>query len=386
MTLYFDNSLAGRPSPLVVRAMEPYYGDFWGLCSAPHHLGRKALERVKALYEPLYELLGAGDEDTFVLTSSGTEAVNQVLWSVYLNSAREKGKNHFLATATGEAPVIMGFSRLEHLGCVCKLVEVGPKGYLTVEELAEAITPRTAFLSLSWADGLTGVVQPLDEIVQLCRERDIFLHVEGSHFLGKGYVDPERPLPHALSFHGENIHGPSGTGGLLVRKGVKLAPMILGGQDQGNLRAGPLNLPGLAGLSQAASEAVQNLDFVCTEVARLRDHLETQVAQQAPGCHLFLHEQERVPTVSAMAFEGVVNEALLFYLDRDRLCANIGGGNFQQMGLLLKALGVASQLAQGGISFSLGRDTSQQEVERAIEVIVDNVKKLSAISAGLVHE
>lgn len=363
--------------------MMPFLTDMWGTPSAPHQKGQELYPAIRDSYKHLYSFLGAKDDDTFVLTSSGTEAVNHVISSVYRETTLPTGKNQFLTSKVDEAPAIMAVGALERLGCVGKMVSVNNQGLVTAELLAEALSPRTALLSLSWGNGLTGTIQPLSELAALCRQRGILLHLDATHVLGKLLFNLEETGADFITFNGDQLHGPRGTGGLWVRHGVKCAPLIAGGSDQGGMRAGALNVPGLVGLSVACQEAAESVDYICTEIARLRDKLENGIIEKIPEASVFFKQQDRLPHVSSMTFPGVSNEALLFLLNRKGICASIGGGNFQQLALMLTESGVDERSAQGAISFSLSRATTEQEIDEAIPLIVESVKHLQQISNQL---
>ncbi len=237
-SIYLDNAAAAPPSEKSVAAMAPYWSSYWGSPSAPHDKGQALCPRLHESYALLYDYLGAHEADRLVFTSSGAEAVNQAIFSVYREVTLSTGKNHFLASLVGEAPSIMGMSRLEPLGCVAKTVEVDHNGEVTRETLIDALSPRTALLSLSWVNGLTGGVQSLEEILSLCRERGVYLHVDITHGWGKLAFDLTELGIDYITCQGEPIHAPLGSGFLLARRGVPCVPLIAGGSDQGGLRAG----------------------------------------------------------------------------------------------------------------------------------------------------
>jgi len=382
--LYFDNSTTASPSKKAVSQMMPFLTEMWGTPSAPHQKGQELYSAIRDSYKQLYSFLGAKEEDTFVLTSSGSEAVNHVIHSVYRETTLPTGKNQFLTSKVDEAPAIMAVGALERLGCVGKMVPVNNQGLVTAESLATALSPRTALLSLSWGNGLTGPIQPLGELSALCRQRGILLHLEATHILGKLMFSLEETGADFITFNGDQLHGPRGTGGLWVRHGVKCAPFISGGSDQGGLRAGALNVPGLVGLAAACKEGADSVDYICTEIARLRDKLENGIIEKIPETSLFFRNQERLPHVTSMAFPGVSNEALLFLLNRKGICASIGGGHFQQLALMLIESGINEKTAQEALSFSLSRYTTEQDIDEAIPLIVESVIQLQKLSQKLV--
>lgn len=382
--IYLDNSMTSRPSDKAVSSMLSFFTERWGSPSSPHQMGQELFPAIEEALRNIYALIGAKDSDGFVFTSSGAEAVNQAVFSAYFDITRTTGKNQFITSHVDEAPALMSISRLEQLGCVGKLVSPNKEGIITATEIADAITPRTALVSLSWANGLTGVIHPVAEIAKMCRERGIHLHLDATHILGKHFFELNEILPDLLSFNGDNLHAPQGTGGLYIKDKVKCSPFIAGGLEQAGHRAGAMNIPGLIALGCAAKEAQECRELLCTEVARLRDKLEDGVIAAFPDAIIPFKKHERLPHCTAIAFPGIVNEALLFALNRKNVFACMGGGSFQQISLVLSGSGVPEQIAQTALNFSLSRYTTEDEIDRAVEVIAEAAKKLRKVSQGIV--
>lgn len=378
--IYLDNSTTARPSEQAVNAMMPYLTSQWGSPMAPHQKGQELFPAMKGFYQSLYAFIGAKESDQVILTSSGAEAVNHVISSVYRDVTLKMGKNQFLTSKGDEAPAIMAITHLEPLSCVGKMVEVNSRGGVTPEAVADCLSPRTALLSLSWANGLTGTIQPVVEIAELCRARGVRLHLDATHVLGKLFFDLEEIKPDYLTFNGEQLHAPKGTGVLYIRQGVHCSPFIFGSADQGGMRAGGLNVAALAGMATAAQEALESRDLLCTETARLRNKLEQGILKGLPQTKICFKKQERLPHCTSLLFPGIANEALLFMLNRRGVCASIGGGNFQQLSLLLSCSGIEEQLTHSAVSFSLSRYTTESEVDRAITSILESAKALYTLS------
>ncbi|WP_068470807.1 cysteine desulfurase family protein [Candidatus Protochlamydia phocaeensis] len=383
--IYLDNSTTSRLSEQALSQMMPYLTDRWGQPSAPHQKGQELYPALAESYRTLYHVIGAQEADQLILTSSGAEAINHVIFSTYRDITVPTGKNHFLTATIDEAPMIMAMGRLEPLGCVSRMIEVDQTGLVTAKALAEALSPRTALVSLSWANGLTGTVQPLAEIADLCRQRGVRLHVDATHVIGKLFYELEDIRADFMTFNGEQFHGPKGTGALYIKQGIKCSPFISGGAEQAGLRAGGVNMPGLVGLAWAAKEALEARDLLCTEVARLRNKLEMGIARVYPAAKVCFKEQERLPHCTTLLFPGIANEALLFALNRKGVCASIGGGNFQQLGLILAACGIEENEAHSAVSFSLSRYTTEDEIDRAIEIIGECTLALAKISNKIMH-
>lgn len=385
MEIYLDNSMATRPSPKGVSKMIPFFQEKWGHPSQPHKKGQELYPPLNESVKNIYELLGAKANDRFVFTSSGAEAINHVIASAYEAITLQTGRNQYLAANTNEAPSLMAIGRLEQSQCIGKMLHVNEKGKITETILGDSITPRTALLSLDWANGLTGVIQPVAEIATLCQERGIALHLDATHVLGKLYFELEDLGAAYITFNGDQLHAPKGTGGLWIKDGAAISPWILGGIEQGGLRGGSFNVPGLVALGQAAIELMDTRDLLSVETARLRNRLEEGLLEALPDTVIHFKDEERVPHITALGFPGVANEALLFALNKQGIYASIGGGSFQQLGLILSASKVPEPLAHSSMSFSLSRETTEEEIEHAIPLIVQSVQKLRKISRGVME-
>ena len=381
--IYLDNSTTSRPSEKAISSMMPYWTTYWGIPTTPHQKGQELYPTLGECYKILYLVIGADENDQVILTSSGAEAVNHVIFSAYRDITLPTGKNQFLTSKADEASSVMAIGRLEAFGCVGKMVDVNHEGIVTANALADCLSPRTALVSLSWANGLTGVIQPTAEIAALCHERGIRLHLDATHVIGKLYYDLKEIGADYLTFNGDQLHAPKGTGILYVKNGVPCSPFIFGSADQGGMRGGGLNMPGLVGLANAAQEALDSRDLLCTETARLRNLLEKGILKGFPKAKICFKDQERLPHCTTILFEGIANEAMLFTLNRAGVCASIGGGNFQQLGLILSNSGIDKNLAHSAVAFSLSRYTTEDEIERAVQIIVKSAKKLAQLSEHL---
>ena len=380
-----DNHSICKPSPEAIRKMQPFFSEMWGTPSVPHSMGLEVLPHMESSYKNIYNLLGATDHDVFVFTSSGAEAVNHVISSVYKDISTQSGKNHFITSNIDEAPAVMAISQLETLGCSGKMAEASDEGIVTADAIVDAITPRTVLVSLSWANGLTGTINPVSEIAEVCKQRGILFHVDVTNALGKLYIDLDDISADFITFNGNQIHGPHGTGGLLIREGKELSPFIGGGNEQCAMRGGSLNVPALIGLGQAALEASENLDLMCTEIARLRAKLENGILEKIPGAFICFPDSERLPNCSAITFPGVSNDALLFMLNRRGILASFGGNHFQKISLILNSSGYDNSDAENALSFSLSHYTTEEEVDEAIDSICDEALKLQTLSQQILN-
>jgi cysteine desulfurase len=345
--------------------MTPYLQDHWGASFAPHRMGQELIAALDTRYQMIYDLIGAKESDRFVFTSSGAEALNQVFWSVFIELARKEGKTHIIISSIEDAPTMQCAKRLEELGCTIKIAPVNEQGQIDMEKLTQLINPRTALISVTMAHGLTGVIQPIEEITQIAKDKKVLLHLDATYAVGKYPLQFDADY---LTFSGDRIHSVKGSGGLFAKEGIPLIPFILGGSEQEGLRGGSFDIPSFMALSAAAQQSVLYLDMMALEVVRLRDLFENEIQ----GKVLF-KDSYRLPNTTLIAFENVHQEALLYFLNRKGIYANIGGPYAAHL----------SRIDETAISFTLSRMTTEEEVLRAAKIINGAVRELQAISEAL---
>lgn len=378
--IYLDNSTTTRPSDEAVSKMLIYYTDKWGVTSQPHKMGQELFPPLAEALKSVYQLLGANDQDAIVMTSSGAEAINHAILSTYQDISLNEGKNHFITLATEEAPIQMSFHRLNALGAATTILKPNQDGLITPSQLIEAITPRTAMVALSWANGLTGVLQPIFEIAEICQLRGIRLLVDGTYVLGKLFFSLKEYTIDFFSFNGDHLHAPKGTGGLYIKHGIKLSPFITGGLEQCGLRAGTLNMPAVAGLGVAAKQMLEARDYCCTEVARLGMQFEKEILKRIPQAKMLFQDADRIPGILTFSIPGIISEALLFALNQKNVFASIGGGSHLLLSYYLKTCGFDSQEAESAICFSLSRETTEEEIVAAAVALEEVVATLNKVS------
>ncbi|HAB99545.1 MAG TPA: aminotransferase class V-fold PLP-dependent enzyme [Parachlamydiales bacterium] len=382
--IYLDNHSAARPCASTLERMKPYLFDHWGAGFAPHRMGQELMAALDSRYQALYDLVGATSDDTCVFTSSGAEAVNQALWSVFLQSAKKEGKCHFIVSSLEDLPTLQMMHRLEEFGCFVKMAPLLPSGQIDVEALSSLISPRTALVSVTMADGLTGVLQPIEEIAQLCREKGALLHLEASYAIGKLSFSFADLGADYLSFSGDRMHALKSSGALFAKAGKPLSPLILGGSEQAGLRGGAFDIPSFMGLAAAAGQSALFLDRMSLETARLRDLFEYELLKRIPKAVSPFADQLRLPNVSVLSFPGAHAEALLYLLNKKGLYASLGGPFSQSLSYLLQLMNIDASLAEASISFSLSRYTTEEEILRAIGLVAEAVSHLHTLSEQVV--
>ena len=370
--VYLDHHTVTRPSSASIEAMLPFLKEHWGSTTAPHQMGQELFPSLNKGIEGILDACGAKPEDRFYFFSSNADAVSHLFLSHYFDSIRHTGKNHILTTNIEEAPVLMSLKRLEEVGCAGKILSVNGQGQLTKEVLEEALRPRTSLVSLSWANGLTGVIHPIADLAAACRANDVRLHVDASYVIGKHYFRFEDLPIDFLTFDGSLLHAPKGTGGMLIKEKTLFSPPL------SSVTGMPVG--GIASLAHALQEGANLFDHVCLETARLRDKLEAGILKGLPDAQVVFQKAERLPNCSAIVFPGVVSDALLFLLHRKGVYASLGGGQCQKLSHILIASGIDETLSQCALSFSLSFETTEEEIDYAIKTIVECAQKLKELS------
>lgn len=375
---YLDNHTATRPLRPSVEALFPFFRDQWGATTAPHQMGQELFPSLNQSKDSLFESLGIYADDNFYFFPSSGDAIHHLYLSHYFDTIRHTGRNHIVTTAIEEASVLTSLKRLEELGCHGKILPVNQQGQLTKAALEGALNPRTSLVSISWANGLTGVIHPIADIAEVCKAKDIRLHVDASYVIGKLYFRFEDLPIDILTFDGSLLSASKGTAGLVSKsKTLSLSPpsSLMG-----------MNVGGMAALSQALKENARMFDHVCLETARLRAKFEKGILDRIPDSQVLFQKADRLPNCCAIAFPGAVSDALLFMLNRRGVYASLGGGHAQKLYHVLTASGIDPLLAQCALSFSLSFETTEEEIDYAIEVIAESAQKLKALSSHLLVE
>lgn len=309
----------------------------------------------------LYKLVGAEKEALFSFTSSGAEAVNQALFDAYLNGTRKTGKNHFIASCLEGASTLLFLDRLASMGCSYTLAPMNRLGEITAQAIQEALTPRTALVTLSWACPLTGVIHPVEEIAKVCQERGVLLHLEGSAILGRGSFSWALSGADLLSFEGALL-GVPGSGGLFSKKEV--APFIVG--------RSPCERTLATTLERRAEELLVSREAFALEQARKRYLFEKQLREEIPEARILFEEAVRLPHISCVEFPRVHAQALHHFLQRRNIHTSHGGGAEQ----LLEHLLASNHPNYSALSFSLPLSMEEEQMERLLRDLYETYGSL----------
>jgi cysteine desulfurase len=379
--IYLDNNATTRVAPEVRDAMLPFLSELYGNPSSAHTFGREMRRHVERAREQVAELLGAGESSEIVFTSCGSESDN---WAIRGVLDERPDKRHIVTTRVEHEAVRNLCEHLEKSGYEVSWLEVDEEGLLDLEDLRASLRPDTAIVSVMLANNETGVLFPLEEIGHMVREQsDAVFHVDGVQAVGKIPIDLGRAEVDLFSLSGHKFHAPKGVGALYVRRGLTLAPFIIGGGQERGRRAGTESLAYIVALG-AAAELARNFDGQA-EVRRLRDRLEDTILDTIPNARLngTRERARRLPNTAHISFEHVEGESILAHLDEAGIMVSTGSAcnaDSHVSSAVLRAMNVPYTAAQGSIRFSLGRYNTESEIDYTLSRLPGIVGQLASMS------
>lgn len=381
--IYFDYNATTPIDPRVLKEMAKVARENFGNPSSSHCFGRSAAEIVKRARQQVAAVLNAAPEE-ICFTSGGTESDNLVLKGIVLPYLLKGRKPHVIISAVEHPAVAESCRYLESLGAVITCLPVAEDGTLAVAQVADALNDETVLVSLMLANNETGVLFPLAEIAALTRSRGILLHTDAVQAFGKVAIDVKALGVDLLSISGHKVYAPKGVGALWLRSGVELEPLLHGGGQEGGLRSGTENLAGMAGLGIACEILAAGMPDEGLRIQQLRDRLESKLAAALDQQLIFHgHRRLRVPNTTSLSIPYIDGEALLAHLDLEDIAVSAGSAcssGEHQGSPVLKAMGISPELAQGSLRVSLGRWSTQSEVDTFVEKFTAIVRRLWDIS------
>ena len=394
--IYLDNNATTQIDPQVVEAMLPYLNVYFGNASSQHGYGVPVEKAIMKAREQVADFLGAEYPDEIIFTSCATESDNTALWSALWS---QRGKDEIITTPVEHPAIMQTCDFLSTHGASVKYLTVSKSGDLDLNEFESLLTERTALASIMWANNETGNIYPVPELAEIAHRHGVMFHTDAVQAVSKIPVDLKSTHINMLSFSGHKIHAPKGIGVLYVRRGTRFVPFMKGGHQERGRRAGTGNVPYIVGLGVACVRGKKNLAVVSTRVKELRDRLEKGILSAIPECFVTGDETSRTDNTLNVAFKYVEGEAILLMLNEYGIAASSGSACSSESlepSHVMKAMGVPFSAAHGTIRFSLSRFTTQEEVDKTIEVlpsIIENLRKLSPfwkqgkpVIKGLDHE
>ena len=389
MEVYLDNNATTVVDPKVYEEMKPFFCDIYGNPNSLHKFGAGTHPKMVEALNFLYEGINAADEDDIIVTANATESNNTVIKGVWIDQILNGNKNHII-TSEVEHPTITATCKfLETQGVEVTYLPVNEEGVLLASQVKDFIKEETALVSIMWANNETGKIFPIKEIGQICKEAGVAFHSDATQAIGKVLVDVQECNLNYLSFSAHKFHGPKGVGGLYVKKGYELTPLLHGGEQMGGYRAGTVDVASMVGMGWAMHLATSTmaLAYEKNHVSKLRDKLEDAILE-LPETIVIGGKENRTPNTTLISIRGVEGESMLWDLNQQGIGASTGSACASEdleANPVMNAFGSDSELAHTGVRFSLSRFNTEEQIDYAIQAVKNAVLRLRAISSSYAY-
>jgi len=386
--VYLDYNATTPVDPRVLDAMLPYFSADFANASSIHTPGQQARAAVETARERVAALIGAKPQE-IVFTSGGTESDNHAIFgvaqpvlAVRASSSSTKAP-HIITTTIEHEAVLNSCQALEQQGAAVTYLPVDRQGQIAPENVRAAVRPETTLITIMQANNELGTVQPLEEIGRIARQHKIYFHTDAVQSAGKIPVDVSALNVDLLALSGHKLYAPKGVGALYIRSGTRVSQLLYGGHHQRGARPGTENVAGIVGLGKAAEIARRDLVHDAKHLESLRLKLEEGLLARIPDIKVNATSAPRIPNTSNIMFAGIEGEALVIALDLQGLACSVGAAcssGAVEPSHVLTAIGLSPEEAKSSLRFSLGRRTTESEIDFALEVIPAAVAKLRALS------
>lgn len=378
--IYFDHNATTPVDPEVLAAMLPYFSAEYGNASSIHSFGQRTRAAVERARMAVAALIGAQPAE-ITFTSGGTESDNLAIFGIA--GGESTGRKHVITTQIEHSAALNPCQALAKRGIDVSFLPVNRAGVVDAAEVRRALRPETVLITVMHANNEIGTLQPLEEIGRIATEADVWFHADAVQSAGKVPLDVSALGVDLLSISAHKIYGPKGVGALYVRSGTTMEPLLFGGSHERDRRPGTENVPGIVGLGRAAELAREKLSEDAARVSRLRDKFEQGVMAAVSGARVNGVDAARVPNTSNIVFPDISSESLLIALDMKGLACSSGSAcssGAVKPSHVLTAIGLASADARSSLRFSLGRHTTEADVDLVLAMIPQEVARLRAIS------
>ncbi len=377
--IYLDHAATTPTHPDVVEAMLPYFSNSFGNPSSIYSYGQEAKGAVEKAREKVATLINARDEE-IVFTSGGTEADNFAIEGVAFANPEH---NHIITSTIEHHAIIETCKFLERRGFEITYLPVDKDGLVNPDDAREAITNKTCLISIMHANNEVGTIQPIKELAAIAREAGVYFHTDAVQTAGQLPINVDELGMDLLSISAHKLYGPKGVGALYIRKGTKLVPFMHGGGQERNRRGSTENVPGIVGFGKATEIALEVMAGEIERQTRLRDRLINNILEQIDGVRLNGHPTKRLPNNVNVSVDYVEGESMLLNLDLENICASTGSAcssSSLEASHVLLALGLGHEQAHGSLRFTIGKWTTEEDIDRVMEVLPRIVTKLRAMS------
>jgi len=378
--VYLDHAATTPVRSEVAEMVSRFMLEEFGNASSVHNWGRRAREAVERARGQVASLIGARSEE-IVFTSGGTESDNLAIKGVALAN-RERGR-HIITSRIEHHAVLHACEFLEEEGWKVTYLPVDGDGLVDPDDVRRAITPETVLVTIMMANNEVGTIEPVAEIGRICAEHDVYFHTDAVQVVGNLPVDVEEIRVDLMTISGHKMYAPKGVGALYIRKGTRIASVLHGGAHERGLRAGTENVPGIVGMGLACELAQRELPERVPRLRSLRDRLIDGILATIPDVRLNGHRERRLPNNVNVSFRHIEGEALLLDLDLEGIGASSGSactsGSLDPSHVLL-AMGLPYEWAHGSVRMTLGKDTTDEDIDYVLEVLPRVVRRLRDMS------
>lgn len=378
--VYLDHNATTPLDPQVRQAMEPYWSGVFGNANSIHSFGQQARAAVERAREQVAALIGARPSE-IVFTSGGTEADNLALFGIVRASGGEPC--HVITSAIEHPAVLHACRALERAGVEVTYLPVSSEGVVDPDAVRQALRPHTVLISIMLANNELGTLQPIEEIGRIAAEADVWFHTDAVQAAGKVAIDVRQLRLDLLSLSAHKFYGPKGVGALFVRGGTRLEPILYGGHHERDRRPGTENVPGIVGMGCAAELARKRLAEDAARLTVLRDRFEQAVLERIPHTRVNGRGAPRVPGTTNITFDYIEGESLVIALDLKGVACSTGAACSSgaiEPSHVLTAIGLPREQARASLRFSLGRETTEDELAYALEALGEAVDRLRELS------
>jgi cysteine desulfurase len=384
--IYLDHNATTPVDPAVLDAMLPYFSAEFGNASSIHTFGQRARAAVETAREQVAALLNARPQE-IVFTSGGTESDNHAIFGIvsfpFASLTFSTSSLHIITSIIEHEAVLNACQALEQQGVAVTYLPVNRDGLIHLEDLRRALRPETALITIMHANNELGTIQPLQEIGRIAKEADVYFHTDAVQSAGKIPIDVNPMQLDLLSISGHKLYAPKGIGAIYIRGGTRLRQLLYGGHHQRGMRPGTENVAGIVGLGKAAEIARQSLIEDAHRISALRDKLEQQLISRVPQSRVNAGAAPRTPNTTNILFPGVEGEALLIALDLKGLAVSTGAAcssGAVEPSHVLTAIGLPAEDARASLRFSLGRHTTDADIDFALSIVPAAVAQLRELS------
>tara|TARA_Y100000310_G_scaffold273609_1_gene289146 strand:- start:1109 stop:2275 length:1167 start_codon:yes stop_codon:yes gene_type:complete len=378
--IYLDYAATTPMRSEVIEAMLPYFTEVFGNPSTIYSYGQEAKEAIEESRSKIARLIKAQEEE-IVFTGSGTEADNLALTGIIY--ASEGKKDHIITSAVEHHAVSETTKFLEKRRYKISYLPVDEYGLVNPDDVKKALTAKTVLISVMHANNEVGTIEPIKEIGRIAREAKVYFHTDAVQAVGHIGVDVKELGVDLLSISAHKLYGPKGVGALYIRKGTRIAPLMHGGEQEKRRRAGTENVPGIVGLGVAAELALEEIEEEAGRLRQLRDRLVEGLKERIKHIHFNGHPVKRLPNNVNICVEYVEGESMVLNLDLEGICVSTGSActsSSLEPSHVLSSMGLSPELAHGSLRFTLGKWTTNEDIDRVLEVLPRIVAKLRAMS------